>query len=47
MLKMTVENIKNFQKPLKAVYNDSEIEQINFAELNKYPVIRYGTPDNF
>ena len=47
IIKMSGENIKNLQTALRSVYNDSEINEINFEELKKYAVIRYGTPDNF
>lgn len=44
---MTEENINNFQKALKEIYYDKDIDEINYGELSKYSVIRYGTPDNF
>lgn len=47
VLKMTQENIVRFQEALFSIYNDSEIKEISFKELKKYPVIRYGTEDNF
>jgi hypothetical protein len=47
IIKMSGENVKNLQTALRSVYNDSEINEINFEELKKYAVIRYGTPDNF
>jgi len=47
LLEMTSENVKLFQSSLKEIYHDDEIEEINFNELKKYAVIRYGTPDNF
>ena len=47
MIEMTDENVKKFQQSIKAIYKDKEIQEINFTELGKYPVIRYGTPDNF
>lgn len=47
ILKMSVDNISAFQNALKSLYDDKDIEEINFKELNKYAVIRYGTPDNF
>jgi hypothetical protein len=47
MIEMTDENVKKFQQSIKAIYKDKEIQEINFSELGKYPVIRYGTPDNF
>ncbi|HET53996.1 MAG TPA: hypothetical protein ENN33_02125 [Ignavibacteria bacterium] len=47
LLKMTPDNLKKFQKALREVYDDTEIDEINFEELSKYSVIRYGTRDNF
>lgn len=47
LIKMTPENISAFQKALIEIYDDSEIKEISFDELQKYSVIRYGTPDNF
>jgi hypothetical protein len=47
IIKMSGKNVKNLQTALRSVYNDSEINEINFEELKKYAVIRYGTPDNF
>lgn len=47
MLLMTKENITRFQSALYDVYSENEIEELSFEELGKYPVIRYGTPDNF
>ena len=47
VLKMTEENVSNFQNALTSVYEDKGIKEISFQELQKFPVIRYGTPDNF
>lgn len=47
LLEMSSDNISNFQKALLNVYNDHEINEISFKELQTYSVIRYGTPDNF
>ncbi|MEW6195128.1 MAG: nucleotidyltransferase [Bacteroidota bacterium] len=47
LLEMSLANISNFQKALLNVYNDPEIDEISFKELQTYSVIRYGTPDNF
>jgi hypothetical protein len=47
VLKMTEENIDRFQRALKSLYDDQDIEEISISELKKYAVIRYGTPDNF
>ncbi|MBZ0181312.1 MAG: hypothetical protein K8F60_02555 [Melioribacteraceae bacterium] len=47
VLKMTNENVSKFQKALLTIYNDNDINEINFSELSNYSVIRYGTPDNY
>jgi hypothetical protein len=47
VLKMTHENVSKFQKALLTIYNDNDINEINFSELSNYSVIRYGTPDNY
>lgn len=47
VLLMTEENINKFQKALKEMYDDKDIDEINYNELSEYSVIRYGTPDNF
>lgn len=47
LLKLSPENLERFQKALREVYDDNEIDEINFEELSKYSVIRYGTRDNF
>ena len=46
-LKLAPQNIKKLRKALYCVFNDSSIEEINVNELEKYPVIRYGTPGGF
>jgi len=46
-LKPTEENIVKLKKALQDVFNDPDIHEISLEELNKYPVIRYGTPDGF
>ena len=40
-------NIDNLKTALKQVFDDPAIEEITPEELNRYPVIRYGTPDGF
>ncbi len=40
-------NIQNLQRALNSLYNDDSINEITFSELEKYPVIRYGTPEDF
>lgn len=41
------DNIKKLKKALKSLFHDKSIEEITLRELEKYPVIRYGTPDGF
>ncbi len=40
-------NIQNFQKALQSIYHDDSINEITISELEKYSVVRYGTPDDF
>jgi predicted nucleotidyltransferase len=40
-------NIRNLQKALQSIYYDDSINEITFSELEKYSVIRYGTPEDF
>ncbi len=47
MVKMNEENIQKFREAIEEVYPDENLADISFEELKKYPVIRYGTPDNF
>jgi len=47
VVKSNEENIRKFQQALKSLYDDKEIEEITRDELQKYAVIRYGTPENF
>ncbi|OQX95510.1 hypothetical protein B6I21_05025 [candidate division KSB1 bacterium 4572_119] len=46
-IKMTDENLKKLRKALFSVFDDPSIDEITFKELDKYPVIRYGSPDDF
>lgn len=46
-LKPTEDNIANLKKALQQVFHDPHIHEISLGELNRYPVIRYGTPDGF
>ncbi|MCP4971588.1 MAG: hypothetical protein GY932_13470 [Arcobacter sp.] len=43
----TKENINRFRKSLFDVFQDKDIEEITIEELNKYPIIRYGTEYGF
>lgn len=47
VIKMSDENVLKLQTALQSVYDDPDIDSINFEELTSYPVIRYGTPDDF
>lgn len=46
-VKITPENIEKLRTALYQVFQDDSIEEITPGELDKYPVIRYGTPDDF
>jgi predicted nucleotidyltransferase len=43
----TTRNIQNLQRALNSLYNDDSINEITVSELEKYAVIRYGTPEDF
>jgi len=43
----TEENVAKIRKALQKLFNDTSIEEITSEELDKYPVIRYGTPEGF
>lgn len=46
-IKPNPENIVRLRQALHSVFEDSSIEEITSQELQAYPVIRYGTPDDF
>lgn len=46
-IKMVKQNVHKLRKALNSIFGDSDIEEITFDELAKYPVIRYGTPNGF
>lgn len=46
-VKTAPDNIDKLRKALLDVFEDASIEEITLAELNDYPVIRYGTPGGF
>lgn len=46
-IRPTEENVAKIKKALQKVFNDASIEEITHEELDKYPVIRYGTPEGF
>jgi hypothetical protein len=41
------ENIVRLRQALHSVFEDPSIEEITVQELQAYPVIRYGTPNDF
>jgi hypothetical protein len=47
VVKMSPENIDMLRKALQTVFEDDAIEEITLPELYKFPVIRYGTPNEF
>ena len=47
VIKMERNNIKALRESLKMVFNDKEIEEITFEDLEKYAVIRYGSPSGY
>jgi hypothetical protein len=46
-MKMAEKNVQKLRKALYSVFGDSDIDEITFDELAKYPVIRYGTTNGF
>ena len=46
-IQMLEQNVRKLRKALYSTFGDSDIEEITFDELAKYPVIRYGTPNGF
>lgn len=46
-IRMLDQNIQKLRNALYSTFGDSDIEEITFDELAKYPVIRYGTPNGF
>jgi len=44
VIKNDEDNINKLRKVLFRIYNDDELKEITFAEIEKYPVIRYGSP---
>ena len=41
------DNIKKIQKSLYDLFQDESVYEITIDELNKYAVIRYGSPEGF
>ena len=46
-IQMVEKSVHKLRKALYSTFGDSDIEEITFDELAKYPVIRYGTPNGF
>ncbi|MEK7729928.1 MAG: nucleotidyl transferase AbiEii/AbiGii toxin family protein [candidate division KSB1 bacterium] len=46
-VKRTPENFAKLRQALRAVFADEAIAEITHEELEKYPVLRYGTPANY
>lgn len=47
VVRMIPENIDRLRKALHRVFNDVCVEEITLDDLNKYAVVRYGTPTGF
>ncbi len=47
IVQMSHENLKSFRNALNDVFDDEDINEITLDELEKYAVIRYGSPDGF
>ncbi len=45
VIKNDEDNLSRLRKVLFKIFNDKEIEEITFSEIEKYPVIRYGSPN--
>ena len=41
------ENVKRIKIALKEIFNDISIEEIKPTDIQKYSIIRYGTPEGF
>jgi hypothetical protein len=41
------DNVQRLKNALNQVFQDQSIEEITVEELDRYPVIRYGSPDGF
>jgi len=46
-VKPVPDNIARLRKALYSIFEDPAIEEITSQELQAYPVIRYGTPNDF
>jgi predicted nucleotidyltransferase len=47
LIKLSHDNVKNLIDALNSLYKDESIDEITYNELQKYSVIRYGTPKGF
>ncbi len=41
------DNVNRLKRSLLSVFDDESIGEITLVELERYPVIRYGSPDGF
>jgi hypothetical protein len=46
-INMNRPNVTKLREALMSIYDDPYIDEISFEELERYPVIRYGTPEGF
>jgi hypothetical protein len=46
-VKRDAENVRKLKNALRAVFNDDGIEEMLPQDLEDYPVVRYGTPENY
>lgn len=47
VVETTHDNIERLKKALNQIFHDKSVEEITASDLNKYAVVRYGTPDGF
>lgn len=40
-------NIEKLKKALHGIFHDKSIDEITSHDLDNYPVVRYGTPENY
>ena len=40
-------NLEKLKKALYSVFTDESIEEIDMTDLEDYPVVRYGTPEDY
>ena len=46
-VKRDEQNVEKLRKALHSVFEDDNVEEITLSELEDYPVIRYGTPEDY